>query len=547
MKNSLPNTLPNSPRENFFSGLSLGLSPNISTGTGINNYYPGFQEFCQLAQPGLMVPVWREVVVDTETPVTAFHKTAGKKGSFLLESVEGGERPGRYSFQGSQPFLTFSAKGRQIRLEFKDGTVQEYEGNVVEEVRRILAEHPSAVPANSPRFCGGAVGCFGYEFGQQLEKLPSFHNPSTYPDVYLMFVDSLYAFDHRRHTMIFLVNARIENDPQSAYATVCQQIDQMIQDLRDSNCAKQTLEEKPQKSEKSAPLMTQSSEEHCAKYSNKPTANFTKPEFCQAVSRAQEHIYAGDVFQVVLSQKFRVPCATAPFNLYRALRSVNPSPYLFYLDCGGFQIVGSSPEVHVRLEKDRAILRPIAGTRPRGKDINQDAQLAQELLSDPKERAEHVMLVDLARNDLGRVCRYGTVQVEELMQVEQYSHVMHLVSQVSGQLQDGEDGLSLLAATFPAGTVSGAPKIRAMELIAELESEARGVYAGAVGYLSFQGNLDTGIVIRTMVVDHGEVNFQAGAGIVADSKPELEYQETLNKAQAMLKAIRQTEEGVLWF
>ena len=508
--------------EEIYASHNFKPQPNMQNQ---HRYLPDWEEFSQLAQPGLIVPVWRELVLDTETPVTAFKKIARSGKGFLLESVEGGHKSSQYSFLGSQPFMIFSARGRQIRIERADGQVNEHAGSVLDELRQVLAAYRSAVPAHCPRFCGGAVGYFGYEMVQQLMEGPAFRNRSPYPDVYLMFFDSVYIFDHSRRTMLFLTNVRVQGNPQEAYIAAGQKIDRMIAEFRQSVAEKSVVE-----------TVAQSK-------GVDPSANFTPQAFMQAVTRAKAHIAAGEVLQVVLSQKFRLPCKVAPLDLYRSLRSVNPSPYLFYLDGPGFQIVGSSPEVHVRLENGQVLLRPIAGTRPRGRDAQEDVQLEKELRNDPKEQAEHLMLVDLARQDLERVCEPESITVPVLGQIERYSHVMHLVSEVRGRLRSGEDGLSLLGATFPAGTVSGAPRKRAMELIAEIEPEARGVYAGAAGYLSFQGNLDTGIIIRTMVVEPEQITFQAGAGIVADSVPEREYQETRNKAQAILKAIQQLEES----
>ena len=508
---------------------------------------PDFETFCRLAGAGGRVPIWTEVVADEVTPISVLRQFDGGRGSFLLESVIAGERVGRYSFLGQNPFLIFSARDDRIVIRNAAGEkTAEIAGSPVAELRRLLSAHRTAAPEGCPPFCGGAVGYFGYDFARQLERLTAPRTESPYPDVFLMFYDSAYIFDHLRRTVILLCNvdgggadsAPGRSGLEEIYRQTGERIAGMARDLLDGSVP--ALETGRQLYTPDRHARSRFRNEGGA--ADRFASNFTPEEFCQAVLKAKEYIFAGDIFQVVLSQKFRTSTPAGGIDLYRALRYVNPSPYMFYLDCGGFDLIGSSPEAHVKLEGDRAAIRPIAGTRPRGGTVLEDQALAEELRRDEKENAEHIMLVDLARNDLGRVCRYGTVQVAELMAVERYSHVMHLVSEVTGRLRENEDALSLLCATFPAGTVSGAPKVRAMEIISELEPEPRGPYAGALGYLSFQGNMDTAIIIRTMIREAGEVSFQVGAGIVADSDPEREYLETGSKARAMMNALRILED-----
>lgn len=498
---------------------------------------PDLDEFYRLARDSKRVPVWVELVEDETTPISALRKFIDRPGGFLLESVIAGERIGRYSFLGTEPFMTFSACGNRMVVRDKK-TVREFHGNVVEELKSILSSHRSSAPTGCPGFCGGAVGYFGYDFARQLEDLPRLKADSPYPDVHLMFYDKVYIFDHMKRTVIFLYSAdtgMISSDcsrdkTAEIYRETGERLRCMIEDFRsccttDSKTVNGVILKEP---------------EHDGTI-NILSSNFIPGEFCRAVEQAKENIFAGDIFQIVLSQRFHTYSSASSLDLYRVLRYVNPSPYMFYIDCGGFDIIGSSPESHVKLKGDRAVISPIAGTRIRGKNGEEDEALSRELLQDEKEKAEHIMLVDLARNDLGRVCRFGTVQVEELMTVERYSHVMHLVSRVTGRLREEEDALSLLCGTFPAGTVSGAPKIRAMELIAWLEPEPRGPYAGALGYISFHGDMNTALVIRTMLRRGHEVSFQAGAGIVADSDPQKEYEETCSKARAMLRALQIVE------
>ncbi|HEY2981955.1 MAG TPA: anthranilate synthase component I [Anaerolineales bacterium] len=461
----------------------------------------------------------REISADLETPVSLYLKLRGQGASFLLESVEGGERIARYSFIGVAP------KARYI---LRDGVITIIEADSVRSVELRRGEDPtrflqdemsrynaSRVP-NAPRFTGGLVGYLGYEAVRYFEpSLMSQMHAADIPDGLYLLADTIVAFDHARRN-IFLIANVLDGVTQAAN----QKLDEIAARIRE-------------------PLPPAS---NVSIKASEITSNMTQPEFETIVRAAKEHIAAGDIFQVVLSQRFTRETAVEPFDVYRAVRRLNPSPYMFFFDFGRVDdeplyLVGSSPEMFVRLEGRTASLRPIAGTRPRGADPEADAALAEELLADPKERAEHVMLVDLGRNDLGRVCEYGSIQVSDFFSIERYSHVMHIVSHIEGTLRPDQTAFDLVRAAFPAGTVSGAPKVRALEIIAELEADPRGLYAGMVGYFGFDGAMDTCLAIRTMVTDGKTVSVQAGAGIVADSDPANEYRETVNKASAMLRAI----------
>jgi anthranilate synthase component 1 len=485
-------------------------------------YYPSEREFLKLAKKGNLIPVYREFIADMETPVSAFNKIDRGKFGYLLESVEGGEHIARYSFLGSNPSIIFKAKDGHITL-IDHGRLREYDvqGNPLDELSRILGEYKAVEIPGLPRFSGGAVGYVSYDAIRYIEKIPC-KNPDDLdlPDLYFVITDTILIFDHINHTIKVVYNVDIGDDPEEAYKQAQRKItaivNQIIQPYSLAAVERIGTDEEPE-----------------------IRSNFTKNEFEQAVEKSKEYIRAGDIFQVVLSQRFEVETHSEPFNIYRALRSINPSPYMYYLKFNDLAIVGSSPEILVRCEEGVAEVRPIAGTRPRGATPKEDEILEKELLADPKERAEHIMLVDLGRNDLGRVCDYGTVRVEEseLMFIERYSHVMHIVSNVTGKVKQGNTAFDVFKAAFPAGTVSGAPKIRAMEIIDELEKTCRGPYAGSVGYFSFSGNLDMAITIRTIVINKEKCYVQAGAGLVADSVPEMEYQETKNKARGMMKAI----------
>ena len=508
-------------------------------------YSPSLEEVQELAATGNTIPVFRELPADLETPVSVYLKLRDGGPSFLLESVEKGEQVGRYSFLGVRPPLTLCAQGDQMVVGGADGAELEHrQGDPFEAVRDLLAERcPVEVPG-LPRFSGGAVGYFGYDTVRFIERLPATaQRKLDIPDMVLLFSDNLVVFDHVKHRLLVIANMLIDGQGpptveqvQIAYADAVARIDEIVSDLR------QPLT--PPKS----PAVDGDAEW---------SSNFKQKEYEEVVRTAKEYIAAGDIFQVVPSQRLSRSTNAEPFTIYRALRMLNPSPYMYFLEFNGVAglaetsgsdeplwIIGSSPEMHVMLEDGRAYLHPIAGTRWRGQTAAEDDALAKELLNDPKERAEHVMLVDLGRNDLGRVCEYGTVKVPEMMVIERYSHVMHIVSDVQGELAPNHDAISLLKATFPAGTVSGAPKVRAMEIIEEMEGLRRGLYAGAVGYIDYDGTMDTCIAIRTIVMQGKTCHLQAGGGVVADSDPTYEWEETLNKAKALSAAVQRAEEGL---
>jgi anthranilate synthase component 1 len=495
----------------------------------MNVYHPSLIKVRELAGQGNLVPVWRELPADLETPVSVYLKLRGQGASFLLESVEKGEQLGRYSFLGVEPAGFFIARDGKISLWEGDCAQRPDSpaGDPLVAAQKILSRYRPVAVNGLPRFCGGLVGYLAYDAVRFFERASLAPEPGLdLPDAVLLLADSLVVFDHVKHRLLVVANAYLDGDPTAAYEAATRKIEAIVSRLR------QPLS--------TAPRLTPRSSEQDGHW----VSNFEQADFEAAVRQAKAHIAAGDIFQVVLSQRLSRRTMADPFSIYRALRMLNPSPYMFYLELPGeLRLIGSSPEMLVRLNGRQAQVRPIAGTRPRGADPAEDEALAQELLADPKERAEHVMLVDLGRNDLGRVCRYGSVQVPEMMVVERYSHVMHIVSGVQGELGPDLDAFDLLRATFPAGTVSGAPKVRAMEIIAQLEGEQRGPYAGAVGYLSYAGNMDTCIAIRTIVMQGDTVHVQAGAGIVADSDPTREYHETLNKAQALAEAVRRAEIG----
>jgi anthranilate synthase component 1 len=489
---------------------------------------PDFTAFRQLAEQSNVIPVYREILGDLETPVSAYKKLRNREPSFLLESVEGGEKWGRYSFLGFNPSLIFQVKDGQASL-IRRGVPEVLDLAVgpFEHLRQVLAGFHTPAVTGLPRFWGGLVGFLSYDMVRYIERLPELTPPLAMPEARLVLPDHLLIFDNLRQTIkvMVLVHRRPELAAKEQYDQAVTEVQEIIRCLRQPVPPAQEGPPAPERAGLSA--------------------NLSQEEFEAMVARAKEYIAAGDVIQVVLSQCFTTPLKGDPLDLYRALRCINPSPYMFYLDLGDLQLVGASPEILVRLEDRQIVYRPIAGTRPRGKTPEEDLALEKELLADPKERAEHIMLVDLGRNDVGRVATVGSVRVPELFTVERYSHVMHIVSQVEGELAPDQDGISLLKSTFPAGTVTGAPKVRAMEIIEELEPTRRGPYAGAVGYLAFTGNLDFCITIRSFTVHQGRVYLQVGAGIVADSDPAREYQETVNKAMALLRALELAGEG-LW-
>jgi anthranilate synthase component 1 len=512
-------------------------------------YSPTLEEFLKFATQGNLIPVTRRILADLETPLSAYRKIRGAGESFLFESVEGGEHLGRYSFVGCNPRAVIRQDGQHVQM-FENGRVTESfivepkpltpslspsdgervakpgEGKTVrdglEVIERVMKKFRAVAVPGLPRFTGGAVGFIGYEFIHDVEpSVPRpVHDELKTPVMYFLIADQLLIFDRVQQTITILVNAILDDaeSPADAYENAIGEIDRLVS------------------------LLEQPSEHTAIGVTNDFPAvafesNQTKEKFFANVEASKKYITGGDIIQVVGSQRFSAPVKASPLDIYRAVRNVNPSPYLFLLELDGFALVGASPELHIRCEEGKVEIRPIAGTRPRGKNSEEDAALEKELLADPKERAEHVMLVDLARNDIGRVCDFGSVSVKDLMFIERYSHVMHIVSQVEGKLSAEKTNYDLMRATFPAGTVSGAPKIRAMQIISELEQTTRGTYAGAVGYFSFNGNLDTCITIRTALIKDGKAFVQAGGGWVNDSTPEGEYQETINKSMAMRKAI----------
>lgn len=492
-------------------------------------YYPDKEEFMELSKRGNLIPVYRDILTDFETPLSAFAKIDQSDYSFLLESVEGGERLARYSILGSDPSLIFSSKlGKVTLTEGKISSSFISKSDPIDELKRILNRYKFVDVKGLPRFSGGLVGFFGYDMVRFIENLPA-KNPDdlNLPDCVFMLTDTLLIFDHVDHRIKVISNVHVDGDPILAYDKAVKRIEKI------TGCLKGPM---PQR-------------DYAVSSKKRPhpdllKSNVTKTQFGTMVQKAKKHIRDGDIIQTVLSQRLKLAIDCHPFQVYRALRSINPSPYMYYLKFNDFFLVGSSPEIMVRCEGGLAEIRPIAGTRPRGASEKEDEILIKDLLADPKEIAEHIMLVDLGRNDIGRVCEFKTIKVSELMTIEKYSHVMHIVSDVSGRLKKGKDLFDLFRATFPAGTVTGAPKVRAMEIIEELENLKRGPYAGSVGYFSFSGNLDTCITIRTVIIKGKTAYIQAGAGIVADSDPEKEFEETLNKAKALLKAIEMAEKGL---
>ena len=486
------------------------------------------ETFVDLAQRSTFVPVVKELVADLLTPVSAFLRIAEHSDyAFLLESVEGGEHVGRYSFLGKDPFVMLRARDGKTIVE-RAGVTTEKPESFIAVLRGMMADFSSPYVPELPRFTGGAVGYLGYDTAAWFEPITlqadGADDPALRDEAGFMIFDTVLAFDHVQHRILIIANARItpDDDLEALYRFACTKIEFLERELRRDLSHPQP----------------------------RPGGNITvksnvaRDRFLEMVRTAKEYIAAGDIYQVVLSQRFEAEITTDPFTVYRALRHVNPSPYMYFLRMGHVSIVGSSPEMLVRVEGGMAQTHPIAGTRPRGRSEEEDARLAEELKRNEKERSEHVMLVDLGRNDLGRVSQFGTVRVPNFMGLEKYSHVMHLDSIVEGKLADDRDRLDALVACFPAGTVSGAPKVRAMEIIAELEPDRRGIYAGAVGYLDFAGNLDFCITIRTLVIAGRRAMVQAGAGIVADSNPSAEYQETQDKARALIRALELAQEGL---
>ena len=489
-------------------------------------YFPDFDTFTQLAQQGNLVPVYRQLLSDTLTPVSAYCQIQRGSCSFLFESVIGGERIGRYSFLGADPVLQLEAFGSKLVITDEHGKTERESNDPLNDLQQLLDLYRGVQVPGLPRFCGGAVGYAGYDVIRYTERLP--HAPPDdrhLPDLSFAFYNRMVIFDQIRKTILVVAQARTDTgDLRKEYDRACAQVDDLCRQLQRGSSDLQLTD---------IALTGEVSETW--------KSNFTQAEFETAVEKCKEYIRAGDIFQVVISQRLQRETHARPLDIYRALRVVNPSPFMFFLRTPQVHLIGSSPEIMVRVEDGETTIRPLAGTRKRGRTEAEDIALEQDLLNDPKERAEHVMLVDLARNDVGRVAQYGSVQLSDVMKVERYSHVMHITSNVTGQLSPGKTSLDALRAGLPAGTVSGAPKVRAMQIIDELERHRRGPYAGAVGYLDYTGNMDTCIALRTLVMQGQTISAQAGAGIVADSVPASEYQETLNKAQGMLKAIEIAE------
>ena len=487
---------------------------------------PSYREFAALAKQGTVVPVYKEILMDLETPVSFYNRLRKSRHSFLLESVEGSERWARYSFLGTAPELVFKAWGRAVEVTRGRKTTSWTCDDPLQALAETLDGYRPATGLPDLPFTGGALGYVAYDAVEMLHGVPNTaERAGRFPDVYFLLVRTLVSFDNLKHTITIIDNVPIEKGAHHRvlYENAVSRIEKLLSSLRKSP---NTLE---------ARSLTGSGS------SIDYSSNVTPRKFHAMVRKGKEYIAAGDVIQVVLSQRLEARTRAEPFEIYRALRFTNPSPYMFFLELDGLKIIGSSPEILVRLTGRNIALRPIAGTRPRGRNPQEEQDLEESLLADPKERAEHIMLVDLGRNDVGRVAEVGSVEVDQLMTIERYSHVMHIVSNIKAELARGKTPLDLFGSCFPAGTVSGAPKMRAMQIISELEPQRRGLYAGAVGYLSFNNNLDTCIAIRTITVHDGTAVIQAGAGIVADSDPSAEYDETLNKARGMLKAIELAE------
>ncbi|WP_054957117.1 anthranilate synthase component I [Paenibacillus dakarensis] len=491
---------------------------------------PSMEQVVSLAGQYNLIPVAIRLLADMETPIRIFQRYAERERAFLLESVEGGVQWARYSFIGTDPFLMISGKQGHIEVDL-NGTRKQLTGKPVEELKALLRSYRSPQLDEMPPFTGGAIGFFGYDLLQYYEKLPSHAlDDLGMDDIRFMFCDQIIVFDHVKQQILLIGNVHVkegasDDNIRQSYMDVCRKLEETAEQLQ---------EQGPRENVNSRNIPSEIELGHIK-------SNMTKEQYMNNVDIAKEYIRAGDIFQVVLSQRFHIDTEVSPLHVYRVLRTLNPSPYMYYLKMDEEIIVGTSPEALVKVDGRRVETRPIAGTRPRGMDESTDRRLAEELLTDEKERAEHLMLVDLGRNDLGRVSEFGSVKCDTFMEIERYSHVMHIVSGVSGKLREDKDFFDAFLSCLPAGTVSGAPKLRAMEIIAELEHEARGAYAGAIGYLGFTGNMNSCITIRTIIFRKGKAYVQAGAGIVWDSEPEKEFEETVNKAKGMLKAIRIAE------
>jgi len=505
-------------------------------------YRPSFEEFAELARVHTVVPIYRRLVADTLTPVSAFAAIRTGGWAFLFESVVGGERVGRFSFVGSEPFRWFEASGLRVRA--KDGTGPWIESEHLDPLRTLeesIADFSAPHLPELPRFCGGAVGFAGYDAARYVERLPNAPpDDRQIPDLSFAFYDRMAIFDHITKTVLAVAHAHIpsvsreaklsDESLRTAYDNACHRVDELVSKLSTPSTDLMPTD-----------IDTQASTLDSLHLNPRYVSNFPPGAYEDAVRKAKEYILAGDAFQVVLSQRFRTETTAKAFDIYRALRVINPSPFMFFVEAGPVTLVGASPEIMCRVENRQMTVRPLAGTRRRGATPEEDKALALELLEDPKERAEHIMLVDLGRNDVGRVAERGSVVISDLLTVERYSHVMHLSSTVTGTLEAGKTAFDAMRAALPAGTLSGAPKIRAMEIIDELEPHRRGPYGGAVGYIDFSGNTDTCIALRTLVLCGTTADVQAGAGIVADSDPASEYQETVNKAMSLLRAVEVAE------
>ncbi|GAB6990298.1 anthranilate synthase component I [Paenibacillus pini] len=491
---------------------------------------PSVEQVITLSSEYNLIPVVKRLLADMETPIRIFQRFAERDRAFLLESVEGGSQWARYSFIGTDPFMMISGKKGEMTLE-RSGIKEDMTGKPVEELKALLRSYRSPMMDEMPPFTGGAIGFFGYDLLQYYEKLPSHQlDDLNMDDIRFMFCDTIIVFDHVKQQILLVGNVHVKDgdrdrDIRQSYAQVNSRLEEIASQLHEQGPRENV-------NGRSIPVDVELGD---------IKSNMTKEQYMDNVVQAQEYIRSGDIFQVVLSQRFHIETEVSPLHVYRVLRTLNPSPYMYYLKMDEEIIVGTSPEALVKVDGKRVETRPIAGTRPRGATESEDRLLAEELLSDEKERAEHLMLVDLGRNDLGRVSEFGSVKCDTFMEVEKYSHVMHMVSNVSGTLRKDKDFFDAFLSCLPAGTVSGAPKLRAMEIIAELEREARGAYAGAIGYLGFNSNMDSCITIRTIIFRKGKAYVQAGAGIVWDSIPEKEYEETVNKAKALLKSIRTAE------
>ncbi len=478
-------------------------------------------EVKKLSEEYNIIPLTVECCADMDTPISVFHRMRTEENCFLLESMGQSNVTARYSFIGRNPFMIFKSLGDEIAVTDYTGRTQTYTGKPMEELEKLISKYKAPKLDDIPSFNGGAVGFFAYDIIRQYEELPD-NNPDELgiPDMHFMLTDEIIVFDHARQKIILIVNIHAEGDIESRYRRARGRLLDIQREMADLSALMQR-------------------EKRDYRSSSKMTSNMTKEEFCANVEKAKEYIRNGDIFQVVLSQRFTVETNVSPFNVYRALRLINPSPYMYFLDFGEYQLAGASPEMLVRVENGIVQTGPIAGSRPRGKNVEEDMALERELLADEKEIAEHTMLVDLGRNDIGRVSEFGSVKVTRFKYVERFSHIMHIISDVEGKLRSDKTCFDALGSTLPAGTLSGAPKIRAMEIIDELEKTKRGTYGGAIAYISFNGNFDSCITIRTGVFKDGNAYIQAGGGIVYDSVPEKEYQESVNKASAVLKAIEE--------